>query len=926
MKVNLIKAKEDNLPSKIIICFNSIINGYTQDNNTNSILLSDFYEISSILNIKNNRLIYFLYMNRINIHEILYNEEKVIEIEIKEENRNLAYYFYLILLIKENKNIVNYKYSIEYLNDVNNYQKSIQENKIYKKIILAKIIIDLITNYKNFDEYKEGDEEMKKIEDENFNIINNNIKYLKELIPNYNENYMQKDIDDIYLNLLKALLQTKNLHVENTLEILNQLELKDINITSYIINELAKSFEDNNFIMIKDIDDLFNENKINVYYILLKYILKDSIFIYQIPFLLKTKKIIIKNIKNIYEKILSLNNEIKEKYEYIIKIIADSDYYYNIYFTLPKLNCILEYYKNFEFATKKEDSIIIEDKIKNKKFNDIEKYLIDYDIAQKMNERYSIIDYLIKIKNKYFFTSEIEMNRYIEEWENIEYKIKNKRIEEIEEIDIKIIDDYLKVDAQNEVLFGKIFDQEIINYFHSKIDTILSNFKENEYESDISTNSIKSVSDYNLNDNSTDQNKKYSGIEKNNKQIKDITGETSKKSFDNYKKQNLNKDGSYYSIIELKHIRSHEFTAELVKEIKGKIISCGTDNKINIYDKNSTFKKDVLKDCKDWINNIEEFEKNSQNKLNIFALTKNILYNIDFNNKKNDERKEVDKQLRNLNFFFKVDKSLILCSEDTVFKLDNLFSKVIHENLESILNGYYKEGIMINKSLCAFTSNRIISKGEDKITFFSLCSEKSCGEIKNYSFILSSTGLCLMSIDNKENNNQILFCACKKYLKGQKNGILLINDLKMIEESNNNNIKNNIKFFDTNDFEVHCFCQLISFDKNIILKNKEITKTNYFFVGGFDAKRKKGKIKLYKINKTEDEFIEIEEVQDNIIPKCSDEVKENGDKFKFNGFNGPISCIEQSKSDGNILITCWDGNVYFCNYPALEALQSFYKI
>ena len=42
--------------------------------------------------------------------------------------------------------------------------------------------------------------------------------------------------------------------------------------------------------------------------------------------------------------------------------------------------------------------------------------------------------------------------------------------------------------------------------------------------------------------------------------------------------------------------------------------------------------------------------------------------------------------------------------------------------------------------------------------------------------------------------------------------------------------------------------------------------------------------------------------------------------IKFKGFNGAISCIEQQKSNGNILITCWDGNVYLFEKVNLEQL------
>ena len=59
-------------------------------------------------------------------------------------------------------------------------------------------------------------------------------------------------------------------------------------------------------------------------------------------------------------------------------------------------------------------------------------------------------------------------------------------------------------------------------------------------------------------------------------------------------------------------------------------------------------------------------------------------------------------------------------------------------------------------------------------------------------------------------------------------------------------------------------------------------------------------IKIYKI--IYDEKLSIEFIQDI---KLFDK--------DFKGFKGPISCIIQSKKDGNLLITCWDGNVYLVN-------------
>ena len=76
-------------------------------------------------------------------------------------------------------------------------------------------------------------------------------------------------------------------------------------------------------------------------------------------------------------------------------------------------------------------------------------------------------------------------------------------------------------------------------------------------------------------------------------------------------------------------------------------------------------------------------------------------------------------------------------------------------------------------------------------------------------------------------------------------------------------------------------------------------------------KKKKGILKLYEIKKKENKTFDIEEIYDFKIEKNKE----------FNSFKGPISCIEQTKNNGDILISCWDGNVFLFSNPNLKLLQ-----
>ena len=96
-----------------------------------------------------------------------------------------------------------------------------------------------------------------------------------------------------------------------------------------------------------------------------------------------------------------------------------------------------------------------------------------------------------------------------------------------------------------------------------------------------------------------------------------------------------------------------------------------------------------------------------------------------------------------------------------------------------------------------------------------------------------------MPKNEKMPTNRILLCACKKYLRFQKNGILLLSF------EDDNNIDNsyfpiNYVFYSTNDFEVFCFCPISIFSDIQILENKSNKNvTDYFLVGGFDSIKKK---------------------------------------------------------------------------------------
>ena len=303
------------------------------------------------------------YFNKDKIHRLLYELEEVIKINKVSNkflvNNNISELFYLELLILDNQDSINYTYSIEFIKHINNLAKNI--NFKLTKIILSKIILTLIFNFKGSEEYdEENSDELNEIEKENIDNIKNNLEILKEQNCNYGFNDLKDaKIDIIYKDILISLIKQNKFIDYNSIEdILNQLNLDYINITKEMFEGLSKeiNIEKNSFLkeyMINDINNLKNEKLINFYYIIIVKVLKNPIYISEIDFLEKNRISLIKLIKNNKNKIiyLQVSLDLKNKIKNILKIIYN-EYFFEKYFNV----------QNFQIPEKKnEESIIIVD-------------------------------------------------------------------------------------------------------------------------------------------------------------------------------------------------------------------------------------------------------------------------------------------------------------------------------------------------------------------------------------------------------------------------------------------------------------------------------------------------------------------------------------------------------------------------------------
>ena len=337
--------------------------------------------------------------------------------------------------------------------------------------------------------------------------------------------------------------------------------------------------------------------------------------------------------------------------------------------------------------------------------------------------------------------------------------------------------------------------------------------------------------------------------------------------------------------------------AELIKELSnGYFISIGKDNILMIYD--NKFKKICeIKDLSYFLNNIFEinYKEKGENNIELLVLCKNELISIMFdiehikyNIKKN---KLVD---ISANICFEMKKnSYIVSGENGVFHLTNFLYNTNKLTINKLLNQPFNSGIHINKNIIVLTSNSVLANGEDKLIFYNNNTKKISKTIQNYSFTISQNGLCLMELNEK---NKILLCACKKYSSQQKNGILLVNPQL---EDNKEVID---PFYDTDDFEVFCFCQLF-------INKNNISYNDFLLVGGFDCAKGVGVLKLYKLIKNERAYnTKIEFILDITFE----------DNEHFDGFELPINSIIQSKASENIIISSWDGKIYLLTPANLD--------
>ena len=169
-------------------------------------LISNFteQEKEDIIKLKHPNILLFYLLNHAQFHQILYNADKTVEITSEHLNYEISNYFYLVLLIDKEQEIVNYEYDINIITKLIDLLNTKSKGEYYD-LIIGIIRLKLINNYRSSTLYTEdnGKEQLDKFERE----VKENIKKLDDILKRNNIDFDEKNIEvinleDIYIKLI----------------------------------------------------------------------------------------------------------------------------------------------------------------------------------------------------------------------------------------------------------------------------------------------------------------------------------------------------------------------------------------------------------------------------------------------------------------------------------------------------------------------------------------------------------------------------------------------------------------------------------------------------------------------------------------------------------------------------------------------------
>ena len=787
--------------------------------------------------ISENNFLQKLYLIKDFFHKQLKYHDEIFFLNQEYIKSEFSDYFYLSLLISDEPDIIHYNYDYNLIISINN-KNEYSENS-FKKVMTSKIIIDLINNFKNVKSYKKEEYEKKlnEIIDKNEKIIKENLYKFKELNINLSfDDIINMKIDDIYIKVIESIILSDNF--EDIEKLFSQISLDAISITNIKFKELEIITNKENYI-ISEIKDLFNNEKINYYYILVKYIFKTKSSINSLILLKNFQAFLIKiltsELSGLYFNYID-NETICEKRNYVVKFILNNEYYYQKYSEAIKLIELINYYKECSNESNKEEIISIENMLKNNKLN--KKYEIEY-------SNFQIIKYLFK-KHNFKDLKEAKVK-----WMDIKNQIDKKALKELakyEDLLIKCLkEEFIKQ------IFIKIFPKDIFDYFNeeiSNIKTFINNQHSNVSNKGIESFDLNNENNENLNrDNMVNEIRNLQDYYKNSLDLDDFK-RFCLFLFPSLKENEVNKKIFHYYIS-----KKRKNFDEKIKIISNNItFECKTINKIKKWiektdDKNEIIKNSIkfIKGLINWKEILEKINEDFDIDLEfIFKREKDLsnesFYNISYEcyyitRREIKESKNQNGTVETKTAKYEKRRTLISTISNALninngMNLENIISKIgiyiKKENIKIIKEkppiSFIFKGIKennniedikeLNENLNLEINNKIqideniyvfLTQERDLIIHWKTGKQY---KIVGYSIEITNNKLYIFQKSYQNNDRVLLLFYCKNQIK-EKNGILFIEiDKKEIETIFNNNT----------DFKVECMC-LIYMSDYITRKN-----------------------------------------------------------------------------------------------------------
>ena len=291
----------------------------------------------------------------------------------------------------------------------------------------------------------------------------------------------------------------------------------------------------------------------------------------------------------------------------------------------------------------------------------------------------------------------------------------------------------------------------------------------------------------------------------------------------------------------------------------GYYLSCGNSGDIVIYDEKINYKAKIpnLEDILYYITEKEE-KNNNKSCINLIACCLKNIYLISIN-KKNVSKYSIKKyQIPKCNtlFCYNIEKNYIISGNGLTANVIKLFDDQLEEKkMFKISEITFETGIQIDGENIAMISNALLPGGKNQISIFNIYNNKLVYEITdNICPTLTENCACIMKF---KNGPKFLLVGNKKIKNSEKNGILIVNmDLKI------KGIKTN--FYDTNNFQIYCLCQIILKKENGA--DSKYVLTQFFLAGGFDLDKKIGMVKLFQLKNEKNldiKYIQDLDIEDN---------------------------------------------------------------